>query len=116
MPGIHHRTSRLTVAPGSTELGRVDWVVLGTSALVAGAVAHALSGVVAIAKDMVRPAPQRASVSDRAAPPAGPDVNERDGWILITSLFVIVGAMAHAVARVVESTRTVVHPTGPQPR
>ncbi|WP_031076144.1 hypothetical protein [Streptomyces sp. NRRL WC-3742] len=116
MPGIHHRISRLTVAPGSPELGRVDWLVLGSSALVAGAVAHALSGVVAITKDMVRPAPHRASVSDRAAPAAGPDVNERDGWILISSLFVIAGAMAHTVARAVESTRAVVHPTGPQPR
>ncbi|MEE1786671.1 hypothetical protein PUR71_27770 [Streptomyces sp. SP17BM10] len=105
MPGIHHQASRLTATPGSTELGRLDWLVLGSSALVAGAVAHALSGVVAIAKDMVRPAPV-----------AGSKVNERDGWILISTMFVITGAMAHTVARVLESTRAVVHPTDGQPR
>ncbi|MFF9643156.1 hypothetical protein [Kitasatospora aureofaciens] len=48
MPGTHHLVTRRTVAIGPTELGRVDWVVIGSSMIIAGAIKHALSGVVAI--------------------------------------------------------------------
>ncbi|MFH8387615.1 hypothetical protein ACH4E7_43180 [Kitasatospora sp. NPDC018058] len=116
MPGIHHQVSRPTAAPGPAELGRFDWVVLGTSMIAAGAVKHALSGVVAIAKDMVRPAPDHAPASDRPAPAADLSVNERDGWILISALFITTAAVAHAAARVIESVRAAMHPTHPRIR
>ncbi|MEU8514664.1 hypothetical protein AB0C76_24155 [Kitasatospora sp. NPDC048722] len=116
MLGLHHLAPRPTAVPGSVELGRVDWLVLGTTALVAGAVAHALSGVVGIAKDMVHSAPQGAPAPDRPAPPTGLTVNERDGWILISALFLITAAMGHAVQRIVESVREVVRPARPRVR
>ncbi|RKT09389.1 hypothetical protein BX285_6482 [Streptomyces sp. 1114.5] len=108
MSGIHLQVSRPAVGPGPHELGRVDWLVLGSAALVAGAAVHALSGVVAITKDLVHAAP--APDAELPAPAAKLTVDERDGWILITALFVVTGAVAHSVARIVESARTLVHP------
>ncbi|MFD8703426.1 hypothetical protein ACFV1W_12470 [Kitasatospora sp. NPDC059648] len=110
MPGTHHQVPRRTGAAGPTELGRVDWVVIGSSMIVAGAIRHALSGVAAIAKEMLRPAPERAPASHRPAPAAALSVDERDGWILISALFLLTGAMAHAGARVLESVRAATHP------
>ncbi|MFH9347936.1 hypothetical protein [Kitasatospora sp. NPDC017646] len=116
MPGIRHQASRPTVALGPAELGRVDWILIGSSMIVAGALKHALSGVVGIAKEMVQPAPQPAPASVRPAPAAGHGVDERDGWILISALFVMTAATAHGIARVLESVRIAAHPTHPQVR
>ncbi|CAM5650539.1 hypothetical protein BOQ63_040235 [Streptomyces viridifaciens] len=104
MPGTHHLVTRRTVATGPTELGRVDWVVIGSSMIIAGAIKHALSGVVAIAKGMLCPAPHGASAPDRPAP-AALSGDERDGWILISALLLLTGAMAHVRGRVRESVR-----------
>ncbi|MFJ9770382.1 hypothetical protein ACIRVF_03965 [Kitasatospora sp. NPDC101157] len=110
MPGTHHLVARRTVATGPSELGRVDWILIGSSMIIAGAIHHALSGVVAIAKEMLRPPPQGASASDRPAP-AALSIDERDGWIFISALFFLTHAMAHARARARESVRAAMNPS-----
>ncbi|MGW7442607.1 hypothetical protein [Kitasatospora sp. NPDC054795] len=109
MLGSHHQASRPTTTTSPDELGRVGWVVLGTSMLMAGAIAHALSGIVAIAREVLRPAPQRAPTPARPVHPADLGVEEKDGWILITLLFLLGGTVAHAVAHIVETIRQATH-------
>ncbi|MEU8922355.1 hypothetical protein AB0D10_15675 [Kitasatospora sp. NPDC048545] len=113
MRGTHHHVSRPSVAIGSDEFGRLGWLVLGSSALLAGAVAHALSGVISIARGTTSPA----SASDRPARPAALTLDEKEGWFLIGALFLVTGAMVHSFAHVIRSVRAVVHPTAhPQVR
>ncbi|MEV7775004.1 hypothetical protein [Kitasatospora sp. NPDC086791] len=111
MPGIHHQVSRRTVAPAPDELGRVGWLVLGASALVIAAIVHALSGVLTIVKELLRPASRVPSAPAHPAPPARLSINEKDGWILISALFILSGAMAHGVARITKAVRAAIHPT-----
>ncbi|MGW7583007.1 hypothetical protein ACWGKU_14445 [Kitasatospora sp. NPDC054768] len=105
MLGTHHQASRPTTTTSPDEVGRVGWIVLGASMLMAGAIGHALSGILAIARELLRPAPQRAPTPVRPVHPADLGVEEKDGWILITLLFLLTGTMAHAVAHVVETIR-----------
>ncbi|MFF2542703.1 hypothetical protein ACFVUY_09070 [Kitasatospora sp. NPDC058063] len=116
MLGIHHQASRPTTTTSPDELGRVGWIVLGTSMLMAGAIAHALSGIVAIARELLRPAPQRAPTPVRPVHAADLGVEEKNGWILITVLFLLTGTMAHAVAHVVETIRQATRTTHGQVR
>ncbi|MEU3559782.1 hypothetical protein [Kitasatospora sp. NPDC006786] len=116
MLGSHHQASRPTTTTSPDELGRVGWIVLGISMLMAGAIGHALSGIAAIARELLRPAPQRAPTPARPVHPADLDVKEKSGWILISLLFVLTGTMAHAVAHVVETIRQATHATHGQVR
>ncbi|GAA2991781.1 hypothetical protein GCM10010519_26640 [Streptomyces lactacystinicus] len=116
MLGSHHQASRPTTTTSPDELGRVGWIVLGISMLMAGAIGHALSGIAAIARELLRPAPQRAPTPARPVHPADLDVKEKSGWILISLLFVLTGTMAHAVAHVVETIRQTTHATHRQVR
>ncbi|MFI8460648.1 hypothetical protein [Kitasatospora sp. NPDC085464] len=110
MPGIHHQVARRAIAPAPDELGRVGWLVIGLGALVVGATLHALSGLVAIAKDMLRPAPRSVSVTGRA--PATPiSLNEKEAWILIGSLMILSGAVGHALAEFIAGIRKAAHAT-----
>ncbi|MFJ8622693.1 hypothetical protein ACIRD3_07580 [Kitasatospora sp. NPDC093550] len=98
MLGIHQRVSSPAVTPAPDDLGRVGWFVLGSSVLAAAGIAHALSGLVEIAKDLVTSAPHSGTAPARTVPSAALSINERDGWILLGALLVMTGAMRHAVA------------------
>ncbi|MFG2913684.1 hypothetical protein ACGF0D_12435 [Kitasatospora sp. NPDC048298] len=116
MLGIHHQAAHSTSTAKTDELGRVGWVVLGSSLFVAGAVAHALSGLIAIAKEILRPAPQRAPAPVRPVRPGDLSVAEKDGWILISVLLIATGAVAHAVSHVIGTIKEVTHATHRQVR
>ncbi|MER7582782.1 hypothetical protein [Kitasatospora sp. NPDC097691] len=111
MPGIHHQVSRSTIAPAPDELGRVGWLVIGLTVLVIGATAHALSGIIAIAKDMLRPASRSASTGGGPAPAARLSLNEKEGWILIGSLIIMSGAVGRALAEFIAGIRKAAHAT-----
>ncbi|MFD5468669.1 hypothetical protein ACFWIQ_38585, partial [Kitasatospora sp. NPDC127059] len=68
------------------------------------------SGVVAIAKTMTHPAPPDSPVPERPAPAVGAGVDERDGWIFITAVFLLAGAMARGLAHIKGSVREATHP------
>ncbi|MER7772517.1 hypothetical protein [Kitasatospora sp. NPDC096140] len=111
MPGIHHQVARRAIAPGSDELGRVGWLVIGLGALVVGATLHALSGLVAIARNMLRPAPRSASTAGGPAPTTPISLNEKEAWILIGSLMILSGAVGHALAEFIAGIRKAAHAT-----
>ncbi|WP_030243150.1 hypothetical protein [Streptomyces sp. NRRL S-350] len=116
MLGIHHQVSRPPVTAPPDEIGRLGWMVIGSSVLAAAAIRHGLAGAVTIAKDMTHPAPQSAPAPERPAPAAGLGIDERDGWIFITAVFVLAGAVARGLAHFVESLREATHPTHQQVR
>ncbi|MFJ7905467.1 hypothetical protein [Kitasatospora sp. NPDC096204] len=109
MLGIHHQAAHSTSAAKPDELGRVGWIVLGSSLFLAGAVAHALSGLIAIAREILRPAPQRTPAPVRPVRPGDLSVNEKDGWILISILLVLSGTVAHALSHIIGTIREVTH-------
>ncbi|MEU1285243.1 hypothetical protein [Kitasatospora sp. NPDC005856] len=116
MLGIHHHASRHSGAASPDELGRVGWLVLGSAMIVAGAIAHALSGIVAITRELLRPAPQRAPAPTGPVHPGDLSVDEKDGWILISVLFVLAGTVAHALAHVIGTIRQATRATHRQVR
>lgn len=105
MLGTHHQASRSTSVATPDEVGRVGWLVLGSSLFVAGAVAHALSGLIAIAREILRPAPQRAPTPAHPVRPGDLSTDEKDGWILISVLLILTGAVAHAISHVAGTVR-----------
>ncbi|MEU6236776.1 hypothetical protein [Kitasatospora sp. NPDC047058] len=114
MSNIRHRTPAPVVTPGTDELGRVGWLVVGFVALVVGAIMHALRGVFGIARSMTSPTPQRTPAGGRPAPAAGLSAGETGGWIIIGALFMVAGVMTHAVAGVVQSIKEALHTTREQ--
>lgn len=109
MLGIHHHASRPSGVTSPDELGRVGWLVLGSTMIVAGAIGHALSGVVAITREILRPEPQRAPAPAGPVHPKDLSLDEKDGWILISALFVLAGTVGHALAHVIGTIRQATH-------
>ncbi|AUY48237.1 hypothetical protein [Streptomyces sp. CB01881] len=92
------------------EIGRAGWVAIGVAGMALAGAAHAVVGAEHIMKELLR-SPEQASRDSRSAGSEAQGVSGPGGWILLGSLLLAAGAVAHVVGATGTIVKEVLHVT-----